>query len=72
MFSLCGEIKVVQKKWLPAERTSRFSRLRTKNATETLSEKEGCMKKCQSTQKQPVFGVFFSVYCLRKIVQGAK
>ena len=60
------------KKWLPAERTSRFSRPLTKNAAEALSEKDGCMKKCQSTQKQTVFWVFFSVYCLRKIVQGAK
>ena len=55
VFFLCGEIEVVEKKWLPAERTSRFSRPLTKNATDAVSEKDGCMKKCQSTQKQLVF-----------------
>ena len=46
------------KKWLPAERTSRFGPPLTKNANGALSEKDGCMKKCQSTQKQPVFWDF--------------
>ena len=48
------------KKWLPAERTSRFSRPLTKKATEALSEKDGSMKKCHSTQKQPVFWSFLA------------
>lgn len=47
------------KKWLLAERTSRFSPPLTKNASEALSEEDGCMKKRQSTQKQPVYFDFF-------------